>query len=213
MTKKVPFYGNTYDDTHCFQAALKMILGYYFPDEEYTWKELENISAKVEGLWTWPTAGLLYLQQKGLTIKIIEIFDSPRFVDEGEKYLLEFFGDDVGKEQIKYSDIPQERKLIKEALKLLDIEKRLPSVDDLIKLLNTGNILICNVNSKALNDQVGYVGHFVVLYDYQDGQFILHDPGLPPREARKVTADQFLKAWAYPDDNAKSVTAIKREQS
>ena len=41
--KKIPFYPNP-DNTHCFQAVIKMILKYYFPKEEYSWKELEKLT-------------------------------------------------------------------------------------------------------------------------------------------------------------------------
>jgi len=47
--KKIPFYPNP-DNTHCFQAVIKMILKYYFPKEEYSWKELEKLTGKKEGV-------------------------------------------------------------------------------------------------------------------------------------------------------------------
>ena len=55
MNKIVPFYTNTSDDTHCYQAGLKMILKYFIPDKDFSWEELDKFTAKVEDLWTWPT--------------------------------------------------------------------------------------------------------------------------------------------------------------
>jgi predicted alpha/beta hydrolase family esterase len=206
----VPFYGNTPDDTHCFQAALRMVTKKYFPREEYTWGEWENITAKVKGLWTWPTAGLLWLQQKGSEIKVKEVFEYQRFIDEGEAYLLEFFGEEVGKQQIKYSDIPQEQKLLSQALKSTDIVHGIPTLEDLKELLVSGYVLICNVNAKVLNEQSGYAGHFVVVYDCDGENFTLHDPGLPLQPERKVSLKQFEKAWSYPDEKSQNVVAIRR---
>ena len=73
----VQFFSNTSDGTHCFQAALKMILKYFLPNEEYPFGLLDEKTAKVNGLWTWLMAGLLWLKEKGFKIKKIGI--SPVF--------------------------------------------------------------------------------------------------------------------------------------
>lgn len=207
--RSIPFFSNTSDDTHCYQAALKMIIGSFWPSENYSFSELDKITQKVDGLWTWPTAGLLWLQEKGAEIKIVESFDYEEFIKKGAQYLLEFFGEEVGTEQIKFSDVAQEISLAQKALKSLSIHKHIPSIEELKNLLNENYFLICNINSKTLNNQSGYVGHFVVLIGHDNDHLFLHDPGLPPLENREVTFDQFEKAWAYPDEKTKNYIAIK----
>ena len=64
----VPLYGNTKDDTHCFQAAIKMVMKYFWPKRSFTWKQLERMTAKIEGLWTWQYAGLIWMQDHGFEI-------------------------------------------------------------------------------------------------------------------------------------------------
>lgn len=206
---KVPFYSNTPDNTHCFQAALRMILKYFWKDKDFTWKELERITAKPQGLWTWPLAGMVWLHKNGFKVRDIEIFDYSRFIKEGEKYLFEFYGKEAAQEQIKNSDIDQEKKYAKKLLKSGIVEFKLPTIDNLKDLLKDGYLAICLVNSKKLNNKKGYTGHFVVIKGYQGNKFILHDPGLPPQKNRKIDEKVFEKAWAYPDDNARNLTAIK----
>lgn len=209
----VPFYANTSDDTHCYQAALRSVLKYFLPGEEYTWEELERMTAKREGLWTWPTQGLLTLQKKGFDVVDISPFDIRAFIQSGGEYLLQEYGKEVADEQVKHSDIPQEQSLYQEFLQSNTYEKRLPAVDDIKAFLDKGYLVICNVNSMALNGKSGYVGHFVVVIGYDGERLYLHDPGLPPHENRKVSYEQFIKAWEYPNEKAKNVVAIRYEGS
>ena len=210
MTKyTAPFYPNTPDDTHCYQAALRSVLKYFLPKKEYSWKELEQMTAKKEGLWTWQTKGLISLHKLGFEVIDISGFDIKEFIKTGEKYLQQEYGSEVANEQVTHSDIPQERALYKEFLHYVAYQKKLPTLDDIKTLLNKGFLIICNVNSSALNNRSGYVGHFVVVIGYDDEHLYLHDPGLPPLENRKVSNEQFIKSWEYPIEKAKNLTGLK----
>lgn len=206
---KVPFYSNTPDNTHCYQAALRMVLKYFLPDKEYSWEELEKFTAKKEGLWTWPTQAHMNLIKMGFDVIDMDDFDSKKFVREGGKYLIEKYGEEVGKKQIIRSDMKQEIKLMKEYETFKKHTMKLPGFEDIKIALRKGYIVICNVNMYALNDKSGYAGHFVVVYGNDDENFYLHDPGLPPSKNRKVSYKQFQKAWDYPDKNARNLTAFK----
>jgi len=209
MKYNVPFYPNTPDDTHCYQAALRSVLQYFLPEKEYTWQELEEMTAKKEGLWTWPTQGLISLHKLGFEVKDIGLFDIEEFVKDGGEYLEKEYGKDVANEQIKHSDIPQEQELYREFLQYNVDEKRLPSLEDIKKMVEEGYLVICNVNAKVLNGKNGYVGHFVVVTGFDDDSFYLHDPGLPPMEDRKVSFEAFVNAWEYPNEKARNAIGLK----
>lgn len=207
---KVPFYPNTKDDTHCFQACLKMVLKYFFPDEEYSWEELERITAKKPGLWTWPMAGLLWLRDKGVEVRNIELFDYERFSIEGEEYLREEFGEEVCESQKTHSDLEQEKGFARGFFQNIQGEKRIPDIEEMKGFLHEGWILLCNVNKRALDGREGYSGHTVVVSGFDNAGFILHDPGLPPRENLCVSFQVFDKAWSYPDEKARNIVALKK---
>ena len=88
-------------------------------------------------------------------------------------------------------------------------KKQIPTISNIKELINKGYLLTCNVNSYALNNESGYAGHFVVIYNYDDDYLYLHDPGLPPLKNRKITYKQFMKAWEYPNESAKNVLAFR----
>ena len=209
MKVDVPFYSNTQDNTHCYQAALKMVLKYFKPNEEYSWEQLDQITAKVKDLWTWPTASMIWLNEKGFELIDIEIFDWDKFSKQGESYLIDFYGEEVAKEQIKHGDIEQEKKLARNLVERIKIQNRLPSIDDIKELLSKGYLIIALINSSKINQKDGYTGHFVVIKSFDENNLVINDPGLPPLENREVSYELFIQSWAYPYENAKNLLAIK----
>ena len=65
------------------------------------------------------------------------------------------------------------------------------------------------MNANALDDEEGYTGHFIVIFEYDKKGFLLHDPGLPPRPNRKVSYENFTKAWQYPTEESSNLHAFK----
>lgn len=86
------------------------------PKRDYSFRELDKLTAKVKGLWTWPTQGLINLYKTGFSIIDIDDFDIEEFVKNGGKYLTKKYGKEVGKAQIINSNIEQEKNFIKSIL-------------------------------------------------------------------------------------------------
>lgn len=207
--KKVPFYANLPDDLHCYQASLRMVLNYFLPKKKFTWKQLDRMTGQKKGLWTWATRGVLALQNMGFDIIDIEEFDYGKLARSAPAYLKELYGEEVGTEQIRHSDIPTVEKDAEEFVRRIPVDYRLPDFSDVNRLLDRGYLIGCLVNAKKLNGQTGYVGHFVVVFRCTDQTVFLHDPGLPPRKNRRVTRNVFLKAWAFPNEKAKNILAFR----
>lgn len=71
----VPFFENTPDETHRVQACYKMLLKYFVPSKEYSWEELEKLTGKDPGMYTWPMTGLIWLTKNGYEAKYVEYFE------------------------------------------------------------------------------------------------------------------------------------------
>lgn len=206
----IPFYPNTNDDTHCYQAVIRMTLKHYWPARDFSWEELEKITDKVDGLWTWPMAGILWLHDNGFEVHSVKPFDYTKFIERGGDYLIDLFGKEVAHEQIIHSDINQGIKYAKQIVKAGLPEPRMPEMSELKKCLDQGYLLICNLNARALKKKDGYTGHFVLLTSYATNGFVLHDPGLPPHKNREVAFSDFERAWAYPNEHAKNYIAVRK---
>ena len=204
----VPFYENP-DDTHCFQASFRMILKHFTPTIEFTWGQIDQMTGYKKNIATWPTYGLIWLQRNGFEIVYKELFDHERFVEEGELYILEKYGPEMGQWQIDNSIIPQEIYNTRELLRVCKVEQSVPSLDELKEYLKRGYLLLCNVNGKVLIDEDGYIGHWVVIVGYTKDSIILNDPGRPGTKQKEVSNEKFLKAWAYPTEKEQGLLALR----
>lgn len=57
-------------------------LKYFYPEREYSWDELDKLTGKRDGLWTWPTYTMLNLDKLGIEVKTKANFDYSRFIDQ-----------------------------------------------------------------------------------------------------------------------------------
>ena len=206
--KSVPFFANL-DDTHCFQASIGMVLKYFTPATIYSWKSLDELTGKREGLWTWPLLAMVQMKRLGFDVIYIDDFDLNQFSQQGYGYIKERCGEEFANAQGDHSDIPYEMKNAEIFLNEIGVTPRIPEIQDMVKLLEDGYLVICNVNGCMLNGTTGYSGHFVVVYKINEGYIHLHDPGLPPHKARKVLQETFIASWAYPTVQDKNIMAFK----
>lgn len=205
----IPFFPNTGDGTHCFQAALKMALKFFEPDRDFTYAELDRLSGKLMDKWTWPTAAMLWLMENGYEVRLIEEFDYHAFALRGADYLIEKCGQEVGQAQIANSDIEREQKIAAKFAAYAPLDHRIPLIDDISRYMADNWVVICNVNSALLHNLPGYSGHFVVIVEVTGDEVVINDPGLPPQERFAVSRTDFEKAWAYPGVGDKNLLAIR----
>jgi len=207
---KVPFYGNTEDNTHCYQACFKTILKYYFPNNEYSWEELDRLTGKKKDKWTWPMRGWVNLSGLGLEVKYIGTFDYEKFISFGKEYLFDLYGEEVARSQIENSDIPYEIETSKELLGKFIQEKRVPELTDITKHLKDGWFVMANVNYYPLYGKSGYAGHFVIILDMDKEVITVHDPGLPHKSFENIEIYNFLEAWNYSGVENRGLTLVRK---
>lgn len=203
------FRANTKDDLHCFEACVAMILETTDPTKKYTLEELAKIAGKKPKGWTWPMRLATWLVDQGFEVVSEDGFDYEAFVRDGALYLERTFGNEVAKVQIKHADIEAERQAVPAFIDVIHPKKVIPTIERVRELIEAGYLVICNVNQRVMKKEPGYAGHAVVLYDFTDRGFYLHDPGLPAARAQHVPTKLFEDAWAFPNVDAKNILAIK----
>lgn len=209
MNKKIPFIANANDDMHCVPAVFRMLHKYYF-EKDLTWNEVDSLLKVTPGKGTWTFVGLTEFAKKGLDIVNIEPLDYEQLYKENVGYLRKIFGKDTANYYISNSNIESVIKYIPEFLKTVKQEARKATIDDIVNYLKQDALIGVEINSTILNSQGGFSLHYVLIYEY-DGEYIhLHDPGLPPIEGRKVTINEFRKAFAFDGAN-EGITIFKRK--
>lgn len=209
---KVPFITNTPDDKHCVPVAYMMIIKAFDPAFSMSIEEWSELAGYEEGKGTWANGSLLWLDEHGYEVKHINYFDYPKFVEKQDGYLLELAGEEVGQWMIDHTNMQAEVERTKQLIAAgTIIEKRVPTQQDIRQYLDDGYLLRINVNYAKLAGRDGYVGHSIVIFDYDDSGVHLHDPGLPAIENRHVSWGDLEAAWADPTPDNKELDAIRKK--
>lgn len=152
------------------------------------------MSKKVEGKGTWFIPMYLELKKMGFDILEIYNFDYQRFYKEGEKYLRKVLNRKQADWYLVKSNLLAVKNYIPEFLDSIKPALRKATIKDFEELLSQGYLIISDINYYAIQGKDGYASHAVVIFGFDDENFYLHDPGLPPRKNLKVNKKLFQKA-------------------
>lgn len=192
----IPFVENHPDDMHCVSAVFRMIHQYYF-GYDLSWGQIDELMKATAGKATWTFVGETEFAKKGLAVKNIEPLDYEKLHMEGMEYLKSIMNEDVYRYHQTKSNIQSVIPHIPAYLKHVTHETRKTLTKELIGELKKGNLVAVEVNARILNDLPGFNLHMVLLYGYDGKHIFLHDPGLPPRKARKVSVKKFEQCFNF----------------
>ncbi|PIY70587.1 hypothetical protein COY89_00350 [Candidatus Roizmanbacteria bacterium CG_4_10_14_0_8_um_filter_36_36] len=209
MKKVVPFVKNSKDNMHCVNAVFRMV-SKHFLGKDYTWVELDKLTKAIPGKATWTFIGEMEFAKMGLKVKNIEPVDYQKLYNEGIKYLSTIVGKETYDYYLKKSNIVSVIKYIPEYLKKVEHETRRATIEEIIQLLKGVALIGVEINSRILNHRDGFSLHFVLLYDFDGVNIILHDPGLPPIKSRKVSLQEFEKSFNFKGANG-GITIFSKE--
>lgn len=198
--KNIPFVQNSKDNMHCVNSVFRMVSKYLL-GKDFSWKELDKLTKAIPGKATWTFMGEMEFAKMGLKVKNIEPVDYQKLYKEGVKYLSTIVGKDTYDYYVKKSNVESVLKYIPEYLRNVEHETRRATIKEIITLLKEGKLIGVEVNSRILNHKDGFGLHFILLYDFDGKNIILHDPGLPPIKSRKVSLKQFDKCFNFKGAN------------
>lgn len=141
---------------------------------------------------SWLPHSVNWLYELGLNVKLISPFRYDELALRGEEYLRDFKGDTIfqkEKNEGQYNNLDK----VKEACEVM-VKNNLwvnskMSISELSNFLNIAdNVAIAKTVHEFLSgNAVAETSHFVtVMKEYKPGEWLIHDPGLPPIERRKV---------------------------
>ncbi|MBN2095395.1 MAG: hypothetical protein JW727_05075 [Candidatus Aenigmarchaeota archaeon] len=91
----IPFFESP-DDLHCGEASLRSALKYLFPEENFSWKELEKMTHQREGSFPFFIAHALH--KKGLKTRYFSSPNTESFKETFERWKREEFTDSRDKQ-------------------------------------------------------------------------------------------------------------------
>ena len=194
MLLSVPFYENKGDGNQCMQVAMKSVLK-HFLNKDFSLEELDKLTGRKTGLWTWTSQGVKVLCDLELEVKYYSKSDLEPFL-EGEQFVRKHFGKDAEK-ILKFTDLPVVLESIKKLLKYNIFEKRKLPFGEVESHIKQGHVPLMLIDhSKLIGKEGLYQGHFVVVTGFDDQNVFYHESGPKNPEAnKKVLKSIFIEAW------------------
>lgn len=210
MIHRAPYYANTADGTHCVQAVFRMVLKYFLPKRNFTWKELDALTKKQRGKGTWLLPGLARILRFGIRCVSIEAFDYRKLHAKGEEYVREMFRPTVAEWYLRNSNVLSMQKDIPRYLHVVQTENRQPTTLDIRRLLQSGYLVASDINAAILHHYHGYDSHLVLIIGFDRRNFIIHDPDSHPRPMQRVAFSLFRKAWSKAYGSGPNLVAFRK---
>lgn len=153
-----------------------------FPEGDWSFEKMDDLCGAVPEKGTWPYKPLTELRRMGLDVTFYSTFDCSRFLEAHESYLLEQYGPEGQKYAMEQSDISSAliyAQSYLDAVRANTITEKNEyyTPETVRRLLDEGFLINLWVNSRKLNGLEGMLGHFILVYDYDDTGFFAHDPG------------------------------------
>ncbi len=161
MLLNIPFYENKGDGNQCMQVAMQSVLK-YFLNKEYSLEELDKLTRRKAGFWTWTSQIVPVLHNLSLTVKYYANTDLQRFL-EGEKYIQKHYGKDADK-ILKYSDVPVIIKAIRKVLNHEIFEKKKLRGDEIEAEIKNGCIPLMLIDDNKIRQRQGFYQTFYRSY-------------------------------------------------
>lgn len=194
---KIPkFYSNLPDNNHCMQACLMIILNTLVG--KITWDEINKLTEYNDDLYSWSVVGAKVLADKISGARLISSsLDYKKFADLGEQYLKRVWKRewyDLQKRHASPNFLREHEAAKKLVVRGLSEYKKLVTKEEIKDYLKHG-LIIALIDPHVVENTPGSSGHFVVVYANKNMNFLLHDPGLPPRKRWTVNQDVFMRAY------------------
>lgn len=189
------FIPNTPDNLHCTQACLMMVMNDL--GRPITLKEAERMTDFSPDLYTWVPRMMVELQKHAPGVEVWDDMDYQRFAAEGEEFFRAYVGNEAWFQMQKRFASPgfaKERAAARDMQHVKQVLQK-PSLDEFVTRA-ADHLAMVMVDSGTLSGKANNHSHFILVYGYENGVFTAHDPGLPPREARRIPEQVLMDAYA-----------------
>ena len=192
MIIDMPFFKN-HDGNQCMQVTMKIVLK-HFLDKDFSLEELDKLTGRKKGFWTWTSQIVPVLYDLGLEVKYYSKTDLEPFL-EGETFIRRHFGKDAEK-ILKYADLPVVMNSIRKSLKYRLFEKKVLSINDIESHIQDRHVpLVLIDHNKIIGKNDFYQGHFVVVTGFDEENIYYHESGPNnPQANKKIKKEIFSEA-------------------
>ncbi len=179
----------------------------YFLRRKIGWGDMEKM-AGFDDRPAWTVTIWERMANQGFDIRMIEAFDYKRYAKEGQAYLQEYFSSEEYEYQVNHTNILEISERIDDFLAKVAVETRCPTLEDIDDMLADDRLVFLTLNSRVLNDKQGFVSHAVLVIGKEGEDYVVHDPGLPPKPNRRIAPQKLWQAMGEGESTSEA-TGIK----
>lgn len=197
MLLDVPFYTNTNDGNQCYQVCMQAVLDYYL-GKKYSVEELDKLTKRKTGMWTWTTQIVPVLYDLGLEVKYYSK-DNPELFSGGEKAIRDYFGQDAEK-ILEHTNVPVMIESIKNCQKYNLFEERVLPFKEIEDHISQNHVVLALIDWNIVAEKEDlFEGHMVVVTGFDESNVYYHESGpVNPQPNKKVSKKLFVRAWNEP---------------
>ncbi len=191
--RDIPYYQQT-ESGNCLQTQLKMALKYYYPEKDYSFDYLDEMTGRTQGKWTWTSQAISFLLEEGLDIYYYSTTPYDDILAGGEDFLLSHYGEEDGNIMLRHTNFDA----LYDSIRVLNdtgryINKKL-DFGYLEQEFDKGAHLIVLIDVATLYDTRGsFSGHFTTVTGFDDEYVWFHNSA--GEEDTKVEKQQYIDAW------------------
>jgi hypothetical protein len=182
----VPYYRQG-QDSNCYQACLLMILKNFFPEENYTLRQMDKLTGRKPNHWTFEAQLVPPLLDKGLDVRLFATTDY-------EKISAEYVSRKYGQHVDTLIDYDSVRRAAARLNPAVHSRKRL-EWNDVEELFRKDWLTMLCVDENALwTGKPGrFQGHALMLVGISGETVFIHDPRKGPNLS--LPKKNLVKAW------------------
>lgn len=192
----LPFYPNDEAGIQCLQVTLKTILK-YFLNKEYSLDELDKLTFRRDGYWTWTHQIIPVLHNLNLNVTFYSI-DNVDDYTKGKEFIKEAYGEENYENILKNTDVEVMVNTAKDILDYNLFEHKKISIDEIEEAIENESAVAVLINANVLyqRENTSYQGHFVTLTGFDEEYIYYHESGPKnPTPNSKVKKEIFQKAF------------------
>ena len=202
---------NAPDHMSCFPACIQMAMRTHAGGPVYAFDQIDALSHRETGLYSWEYGVLADLAAHGYQIKRFNLFDVQAFVNKGADYLIEFYGPDVEQDQVHHTNIPATIETARAFLAQKNISQHptSPEIQDIWQGIDAGYYAIIAIDQCRYLNKPGTDSHVIFAYGYNARGIVFHNPGPPPQRASEMSWEQLIRCWDRPSKEQREMYLIQ----
>lgn len=205
MILNIPFYKNDRDGEQCYQVAMQSVLK-HFLGKDFSLEELDKLTLRKFGKWTFTCQIVPVLQELGLKLKFYSD-DELEPMLRGEPHIREILGKDADS-RMKFVDVPAVVETARRTLEYKLFEKKQLSFQEIEEHIRQDHVPLILFDYRIFSGKDHYQGHFCVVTGFDDSKVYYHESGpLDPEPNKKVDKQKFIQAW-YAEGTGSDVVIV-----